>query len=300
MGWKPDLDKETGALPDRIIAALRRDVAGGVLAPGTRLPPQRDLAYTIGVSLGVVSKAYAEAARRGLISGEVGRGTYVLAPPTASTHFTLALGPAEGRIDLARNEPPLAPSQARLGAALKAIGERSDLSGFADYPPPTGRQEHRILASQWLASINGHELAPDQLALTLGAQHAIHIALQVLLAPGETLLTEAGTFHGVRLAASQAGIRLCGLEMDGEGVTPEALDRAAASGAGRVAYLIPTLQNPTGRSLSPSRRAEIAEIARKRDLVLIEDDIYAAYAGARLGEAPRPLAAYCPERVFYI
>src|SRR5471030_347885 len=75
--WLPDLAKFAGPRYRAIAEALAADIRDGVLAAGTRLPTHRDLAYRLGVTVGTVSRAYAEAERRGLIGGEVGRGTFV-------------------------------------------------------------------------------------------------------------------------------------------------------------------------------------------------------------------------------
>ena len=74
--WNPEIDA-AGARYLAIAEALSGDVKSGRLRPGDRLPTHRDLAYRLGVTVGTVTRAYAEAARRGLVGGEVGRGTYV-------------------------------------------------------------------------------------------------------------------------------------------------------------------------------------------------------------------------------
>jgi DNA-binding transcriptional MocR family regulator len=84
--------------------------------------------------------------------------------------------------------------------------------------------------------------------------------------------------------------------MDAQGLRPDALDEAAATGAYKVVAIQPTLQNPTGRIMSAGRRAQIVAVARKHDLLLIEDDIYAVYAP----DAPPPFAVLAPERTFHV
>jgi DNA-binding transcriptional MocR family regulator len=114
--------------------------------------------------------------------------------------------------------------------------------------------------------------------------------------PGDAVLCEASTFYGVKALAEHAGYRLKGLAMDAEGLRPDALDEAASTGAYRAVAIQPTLQNPTGRIMSAARRAEIIAVARKHDLLLIEDDIYAVYAP----DAPPPFAVLAPERTFHV
>ena len=76
--WLPDLSQGSGPLYLRLADRIEDDISGGALPTGTKLPPQRDLAFDIGVTIGTVGRAYALVRERGLVSGEVGRGTYVL------------------------------------------------------------------------------------------------------------------------------------------------------------------------------------------------------------------------------
>jgi DNA-binding transcriptional MocR family regulator len=123
------------------------------------------------------------------------------------------------------------------------------------------------------------------------------IAFAALCKPGDAVLCEAATFSGARTLAAQQGYRLHGVEMDAEGLRPQALDRAAAATGARVLYTLPTLQNPTARAMSRRRRGDIVRIARARGLLIVEDDIYAPYA--RHLEVP-PLAALAPERTLHV
>ena len=76
----PELTTRTGPKYLAVADAIAEDISAGRLQPGTKLPPQRDLAWRLGVTVGTVSRAYTEAERQGLVRGEVGRGTYVLKP----------------------------------------------------------------------------------------------------------------------------------------------------------------------------------------------------------------------------
>src|SRR5688500_8536845 len=76
--WLPDLSTGAGPIYIRLADRIENDISQGTLPAGTKLPPQRDLAYDIGVTIGTVGRAYALVRERGLVSGEVGRGTFVL------------------------------------------------------------------------------------------------------------------------------------------------------------------------------------------------------------------------------
>ena len=80
LTWRPVLEGGPRSLFERLLDALERDIRSGALAPGLRLPPHRELAFALGVSVGTVTKAYAEAERRGLVQATVGRGTFVASP----------------------------------------------------------------------------------------------------------------------------------------------------------------------------------------------------------------------------
>jgi DNA-binding transcriptional MocR family regulator len=295
LTWKPVLEDTPRPLVDRLLAALERDIRSGVLAPGLRLPPQRELAFFLGISLGTVTKAYAEAERRGLTQATVGRGTFVAAPaPDAAFRFS-PRGQPSG-VNLAQNVRPVLSGGAALTRALDKL-RKKDLSRLLVYSPSAGEDDHRRAMADWLARTT--PLQPDwrNLAVTSGGQQAVALALGSLASAGDAILTEAGTYYGLRTLAEHAGYRLKGLQLDEEGLVPEALDRAAAATGARVLYVTPTLHNPTGRTMGPHRREEIARVARARDLWIVEDDVYALYAGPK---AVTPIAALAPERTLYV
>src|SRR5690349_11675505 len=106
--WLPDLSTGSGPLYLRLANRAELDIGEGVLAAGTKLPPQRNLAFDLGITIGTVGRAYALLRERGLVSGEVGRGTFVrgredveldVAPPQLRTMGGLrTTSPAPGRI----------------------------------------------------------------------------------------------------------------------------------------------------------------------------------------------------------
>src|SRR6201985_519768 len=264
LTWKQTLEESPRPWVDRLIAPLERAIRRGSLPPGLRLPPQRELSFALGISLGTVTKAYAEAERRGLTQATVGRGTFVAAPaPDAAFRFS-PRGQPNG-VNLAQNVRPVLSGGAALTRALDKL-RRKDLSRLLVYSPSAGEDDHRRAMADWLARTT--ELQPDwrDLAVTAGGQEAVALALGSLASPGDAILTEAGTYYGLRTLAEHAGYRLKGLQLDGEGLVPEALARAAAATGARVMYVTPTLHNPTGRTMGANRREEIVRVARARDL----------------------------------
>jgi len=290
MDWTPELSGQGGTVSGRLLTALRHDIIEGRLASGAKLPPHRELAHRLGIGIGTVTAAYAEAARQGLITATVGRGSFV-------ADHTPAVTRGGGPIALDRNVPPLAAAQRRFAAAMARIARRADLGDHLGYAPPAGLPSHRRSAAAWLGRIGGlRGIDPDRLIMTEGGQQAMSLAFEALCRPGDAIMTEAASYFGIKSIVQAGGYRAIGLKMDAEGLLPDALDEAALGGA-RVLYTLPTLQNPTGRIMGARRRAEIVAVARRRDIIIVEDDVYAAYAA---GNAPAPLAALAPERCFYV
>lgn len=293
MSWRPTIAKKgTAPLHEKLADALEADIAAGRLARGARLPTQRELAYAIGVGIGSVTRAYTLAIQRGLIEARVGRGSFVASPDSPRAQ---GLRDPE-RIDLARNIPPPLPAERCFAETLGRVRRRPDLLEHLAYSHPAGMDIHRRAGAGWLGRTAGFDACDWQrLLVTGGAQEGMSIVLSSIAAAGETIMVEAATFFGIKTLCQQGGYRLQAVQMDQEGILPESLEKAAGDGS-RILYLMPTLQNPTGRTMGRQRRADIAHIARQRKLWLIEDDIYSAFATQK----PQPFASLLPEQTFYI
>jgi len=139
--WQPDLTQIPGPRYLAIVDALATDLRGGRLRDGDRLPTHRDLAYRLGVTVGTVTRAYAEAERRGLIRGEVGRGTYVRGVQPGNSY--LPEPRADGLIDLSMNYPASTDADAVLAAALQAMAVRPGIGRVLEYQQKRGRDTHR-------------------------------------------------------------------------------------------------------------------------------------------------------------
>ncbi len=282
-----------------ITEVLANAIADGHLRQGTRLPTHRQFAERLGVTTATVTRAYIEAERRGLVRGEVGRGTFVRAGDRTAGRFSFGPRLRPGTIDLALNLPPVGAAreeEALLAEGLGALAARGDVVRLMHYQPTQVLDEHRAAGCSWLERC-GVTASPEQVVVTAGSQNAVFLALAALAEPGDEVLTEALTYPGVKSAADLLHLRLRGVTLDEQGMTPQALDAAAASGA-RLVYLVPTLHNPTTATMSRRRRQQIAEIVTRRRLTVIEDDIHALLLPK--GKRPCPLAALLPERTVYV
>jgi DNA-binding transcriptional MocR family regulator len=283
------MDRQAGPLYLGLAAAIARDVQAGRLKAGERLPPHRELADALGMTVTTVTRGYAEAERRGLVRGEVGRGTFVRPPAFATSE------PADSDVtDLGTNALlPQAHAQ-ELTQALAAIVSRSTPEQLFNYQPHGGRPEHRGVAADWLRR-SGVPAEAQHTILTSGAQHAMAVALSTLTAPGDVVLCESVTYAGMRSLANHLHVRLQSVALDQEGIVPEALEDAALESGARVLYCMPSVQNPTARVMSRKRRQEIVRVATRVNLLIVEDDAYGF-----LLEGQVPICQWAPERTFYL
>jgi DNA-binding transcriptional MocR family regulator len=289
--WVPQLDRSTGPVYQAIAEALRADIAEGRLSVGERLPTHRDLARRLGVTIGTVTRAYAEAERRGLTEATVGRGTFVKAPASAAKRAEPA---ADGIVDLRSNYPALAASAAALSETLIAMGRDAATGDLLRYHEHAGPARHRAAGAR-LISASGLPVTADRVLITAGGQHAIAVALLTLARAGDVILTEQLTYHNFKALAQRLGLRLHGVALDEEGLIPEAFEEACRKLSPRALYCTPTLQNPTAAIMSAERRARIAAIAAAHEVTLIEDDIFGFLAPEQ-----RPLTAYAEGPACYL
>jgi DNA-binding transcriptional MocR family regulator len=289
-GWTPTLPPGEAPLYERLLDALREDIASGALSDGDRLPPQRDLAHRLGLGLGTVTRAYVEAEKAGLVQAHVGRGSFVRGAKQAR-----GLGPRiRGRSTWPRTSRPSV--RAGRGSSRPWRGCSAVPTCSTTWPMRPRRGWRPIGGPSPPGCRAAASRTPTGAADLLRRSPAgPGLALAALCRPGDEVLCEAATFPGARVLADHAGYRLTGVAMDGEGLLPDALDRAAANGA-KAVFVLPTLQNPTGRTMSAARRADIVAVARRRDLWIIEDGIYSIFGGDPLPA----LVELAPERTIHV
>lgn len=254
-----------------VAEAIAAAIAEGRLRPGDRLPTHRALAYDLGVTISTVTEAYREAARRRLVSGEVGRGTFVLAESREAELFALGRRTTSERIDLSTNVPADLAGEA-IEAHLRALP--SDFMRRAGlYPGAEDLGRARLAIARFMER-RALRLRPAEIVPCAGAQQALTVALLGLVGRGGDVLCEALAAPGVKAAARSLGLRLHPVAIDREGIDPEALGRAARASGARVVVLVPALQNPTGAVMGAERRRAVAAAVRGLGLSLVEDDVY--------------------------
>jgi DNA-binding transcriptional MocR family regulator len=294
VNWKPE-PVHHGTKYTGIVDQLRRAIQTGELRAGDRLPTHRALATSLGVTISTVTQAYAEAARAHLIGGEVGRGTFVLSDSADAQLFaataSITSTRSTGSIDLSANTPTVDRRSTALVDGITELATRGPLT--EGYPSGATLLRARLAMAELLrrGRVDRRE---HEIVLTAGAQHALLVALLSLCGPGSRVLAEELTFPGLKSVARQLRIELIPVRVDDHGIVPDDLDRQAKRSSAAALVCVPALQNPTGASMDEERLRAIAAVARRRNLILIEDDVYRALTNCS------SLTSVVPERTVLI
>lgn len=268
-------------------------MASGIWKAGDRLPSNRDLGSRFNVTIGTVSKAMAEAVRRGLVTTRVGSGTYVRDDAFTNRGASGVTLPAS--VDLALNTLPTAV----VKDLLKTCLERHTASRLADdmfsYSAAYRHPAYQLAAARWFADL-GATVAPANILLTIGVHQGLIAAFHALLAPGAVAVCEELTYTGMKRIAAQCGVTLKGARMDAGGLIPQDVERTLRETGARVVVVTTNLQNPTTASLSLERREQLVAICRKADAFIIEDGINVPLSG----DSTPSLATLAPERTVHL
>jgi GntR family transcriptional regulator/MocR family aminotransferase len=328
------LDRRQG-LSRQLYQALRQRVLDGRLGSGTRLPATRDMAAALAVSRNSVVRAYDQLYAEGYIESRVGDGTYVSQLPKLSTKLStgLSLGFSTGLStktgdcteDLSSKvihtdvlerlennhlsvHEPRAPRAFQVGipafdlfpfevwAKLQAGFWRKPDPASLGYGDPAGEPLLRELIATYLRRSRGLSCVAEQIVITSGAQQAISLCAQLLLAPGDGVAVENPGYRAAGKAFAMAGAKVHGVGVDHDGLQCAALAQLPNC---RLSYVTPAHQYPTGVTLSLARRLELLAWAERNDSWIIEDDYDGEY---RYSGAPlAPLAALDRSgRVLYV
>jgi DNA-binding transcriptional MocR family regulator len=286
--WLPERAALANPLYKSLASQLADDVRRGLLSPGERLPTHRELAEHLGVTVGTVTRAYAAAAESGVIDATVGRGTFVRGKPRTRPRLFEASPP--GVVNLTMNRPALGPHDAELRRTLGEIAESGSLGALIDYVAPAGLPEHREAGARFFGKV-GHDVTPEHVLVTCGAQSALGVLMAALTEPGDRVLVEELTYGGILAAANQAHVAAHAVAIDEHGLRPDALEAACRSARPRLLVCVPNHHNPTSTVMPEQRRREIARIARSHGLLIVEDDVY----GFLVDDRPPSIATFYPE-----
>lgn len=267
-------------ISEQITINLRDAIVEGRLGPGARLPSWLDMATQLGVARGTVKAAYERLIDEDLVVTAGAAGTRVAdksisLPPAAIVDIPRPMQGMERGFYL----KPLpfqmgVPAQdafpMKLWSRMRTKAVRDDAMAPVGITDPRGHPELRAQIAGYLAIARGIRCVPDQIILTSGYKSGLSLAILTLQAQGRTAWMEDPGFPLARIALELAGMKPVPVPVDTEGIR---VDRGVALAPdAAIAVVTPGQQAPTGVTLSPERREELLQWARREDGWIIEDD----------------------------
>jgi DNA-binding transcriptional MocR family regulator len=271
----------------------------GSLPPGTRLPPERDLAAVLAVSRNTVAMAYQLLRDDGMAESRQGSGTRIVphrvtpaAVHRANGFFTGMLETSAVSFDLSVATVECAPQVAAAlddpASVLPAAARRALTAGTGYFPH--GLPELRAAIADMLTARHSLPTEPAQVIITTGGQQALDLLIRCEVATGHPVVTEDPTFPGALDALQRSGARVVGVPPG----DVARLTAAVTAHAPSLVYLIPTHQNPVGSVLPADARDAVVGLARRRLDITFVDDLTLGELPLSDGGAPPPLAALAP------
>jgi DNA-binding transcriptional MocR family regulator len=304
-------NREVPHLYEKLAQSLAQAIASGALRPGDRLPSVRGFASQRRVSVATVLQAYLHLENDGLVevrpkSGHFVRRRHLPAPaeprllkgPSAPGKVAVSTGVAALRESMrdaavvplgsAVIDPSLLPIRA-LNARLASIAREMSTAGAAYDAPPGLPGLRRQLARRSVGW--GLALHEDEFLTTLGGMEALNLSLRATTRPGDTVAVETPTYFGVLQAIEDLGLRAVEIpSRPREGMDLDALESSLKLSPVKAVVAMPTVSNPLGCTMSDADKERLVKLLARRDLPLIEDDVYGelSFDGTR----PRPAKAW--------
>lgn len=293
MSWKPNIKNINTPIYIALADLLEKDIKTGKLAAGTKLPPQRELADFLDINLSTITRAFKLCEQKGLISGSIGKGTFVSSdvaynPVLIDDIYNYSL------IEMGAIFPSTEPNKI-VADCLKSMTEEPNFYKLFQY----GLQEKGIsqkeVAASWIKKAN-YIVNPSNIVFAGGGQNAIMATFASLFKPGDNIGTAYTTYLGMKAAAKFNGIQLVPIEQKGNEISEEGLIYACKNKNLKGLFIVPDLHNPTTHTIPIKTREMIACIAKKYNLIIIEDAV-----NSLLYENPLPpVASFAPENTIYI
>lgn len=297
MSWKPDKKLLKRPLYLALAEQLEKDIAAGFLTPGTKLPPQRELADFLDINFTTVTRAYRLCGLKGLIYAVTGSGTFVA--PSAAQSVTISAEDLEREcVDLGF-VASFESCNEMISGTVAAVAARKNVAGLLTYDCPAGMPHHKAAGVNWLENVGLHTDA-EHLFIVSGTQNGLVLTLLALFAPGNRIAVDTYTYANFIELAKMFRVQLVPVSGDGEGMSADELEAQHRLNPLRGVFLMPSCCNPTTVMISERRKKELAAVIEKERLILIEDDIHAFFTAGVVPDYQGPVARFTPERTVYI
>ena len=300
----PPLARTGNPLPVTLADAVTSLLMDGRIAPGTKLPSERELATTLQLSRSTITTAYDHLRENGLLTSRSGSGSVTALPnvadpapstPDASRWRQNGIGASglettaddAGYLDLSR---ATVATPAELGGAVQRAARRLPEHSRGDGYEPAGISAlRRAVAARFTE--RGVVTRPEQILVTNGALHALDLIMRLLCSPGDRVVTELPTYSGLLDVIRANGARAAAVPVSPDGGWQVDALSAALDTRPRLVALIPDYHNPTGMLVPDDQRREIVRTARRHQVSIVVDESFVELGFA----APAtPMAALDP------
>lgn len=297
MSWKPDRLILKRPFYISIAQALENDIANGFLAPGTKLPPQRELSDFLDVNFTTITRSYKICELKGLIYAVTGSGTFV--SPNATRSITISTDKFSGTcIDLGF-VASFEQCNSMILETTKKVLEKRYLEQLLNYNDPTGMPHQKMAGLNWIETF-GISVNTEHLAIVSGAQNALAITLSALFEPGNRIAVDFYTYSNFIELSKMFHIQLIPIPGDENGMLPDELENQCRLNDIHGIFLMPSCCNPTTIMVSDMRKKELAGVIKKFNLILIEDDIHAFLTSGIIADYKHPMFQLLPKQTVYI
>lgn len=294
MSWKPSIDKGKRALYKTLAGHLEEDILNGKILPGTKLPPQRELADYLDVNVSTISKAFKLCELKGLLNATIGSGTYVSFDAMSNARL-LAEDTPTHIIQMGTTVPDCDANKFIM-QMLKGLVNEPGAEKLFSYTSPNDTLWQKDAAVLWMKKC-GFSTNSENILFANGGQNAITAVLTGLFKYGDRMGVSPHTYSDMKAAANMLGIQLVPIDFIGNKgeLNSEELMYACKKNNLKGIYIIPDHQNPTTFTMSVKSRKILGDVARKQKLIIIEDGTY------QLLSTPKSaIASFAPENTIYI
>jgi DNA-binding transcriptional MocR family regulator len=297
MSWRPVREVLKRPVYQSLAALLEHDITSGLLLPGTKLPPQRELADFLDVNFTTITRAYKTCEMKGLIYAITGRGTFV--SPNAARSVAISKDRVSvDRIDLGF-VASFEESNILVAEAIQKVTENNALEGLLNYNDPCGLPRHKYAGLAWIKEF-GIRADPTQIAIVSGAQNALAITLLALFEPGNRIAVDEFTYSNFIEISKLYRIQLLPIPGDSNGMLPNGLDQQCRLLEVHGIFLMPSCSNPTTVMMPDKRKKELAAVIQRHHLIVIEDDILAFLTAGLMEDYGQPFHQLLPDQTIYI
>ena len=260
MSWKPQRSETNKPLYIAIAERLEADINKGVLLPGTKLPPYREIADYLDVNVSTITRAFKVCKQKGLLSGTVGSGTFVSYDISTDNNMTRKLDPSF----IAEMGPifPRTNVTDDVIIMLKKMITETDFGNLLQYSNSESNTWQKEAAVKLIGKA-GYDTTAEHLIPSSGGQNAIAAILAGLFNVGDRIGTDPLTYPGIKTAAKMLGIELIPIQHGNNEISGDGLLHACKNERIKGLYIMPDYQNPTTHTMSLSCRKMIAKIAKE-------------------------------------